>query len=151
MGCDFGGSSNDYLNAIQQTTDGGYILGGYSSSPISGNKTQNILGGTDYWMVKTNAEGVKQWDANFGASDFEFLSGLQQTTDGGYILGGYSYSGISGDKTQANKGPNDYWIVKTSAGGIACNTPTNLRTVGISSNKATLKWSAESEAIKYEV
>jgi len=69
----FGGSSNDYLNPIEQTADGGYILGGYSSSPISGDKTQDTKGGTDYWMVKTDSKGVKQGDADFGGSEFDFL------------------------------------------------------------------------------
>src|SRR5258706_16472525 len=83
---DFGGNSNDYLNSIQQTTDGGYALAGYSSSAISGDKTQASLGGTDYWMLKTNDAGVKQWDVQFGGSDFDFLGTMQQTSDGGYLL-----------------------------------------------------------------
>ncbi len=53
----------------------------------------------------------KQWDARFGGSDNDYFTSLQQTADGGYILGGYSYSGISGDKTQASQGYYDYWIV----------------------------------------
>lgn len=146
---DLGGSSNDYLNAIEQTTDGGYILGGYSSSPVGGDKTENTVGGTDYWIVKTNEKGKKQWDANFGGSEFDFLYALQQTTDGGYMLAGYSASNASGDKTQDNKGPNDYWIVKTSADGEACNQPTNLTTTNIGAKEATLNWDEVAEAGKY--
>jgi hypothetical protein len=114
----FGGSDEDYLYSLQQTADGGYILGGYSSSGISGDKTQASQGGLDYWIVKTNSGGVKQWDARFGGSSDDALLSLQQTADGGYILGGYSYSGISGDKTQASQGLYDYWIVKTDGGGV---------------------------------
>jgi hypothetical protein len=135
----FGGSSNDYLNPIEQTADGGYILGGYSSSPVSGDKTQNTQGGVDYWLVKTDSKGVKQWDADFGGSDFDFMYALQQTKDGGFVLGGYSSSGISGDKTQDTKGLNDYWVVKTSADGISCNIPTGLKITNITSESATLK------------
>src|SRR5204863_448998 len=113
-----GGSSDEYLRALQQTADGGYILGGYSSSGISGDKTQASQGGLDYWIVKTDANGVKQWDARFGGSSDDFLYSLQQTADGEYILGGDSYSGISGDKTQTSQGDNDYWIVRTDANGI---------------------------------
>ncbi|MEO5673181.1 MAG: T9SS type A sorting domain-containing protein, partial [Chitinophagales bacterium] len=69
----------------------------------------------DYWIVKTDAGGVKQWDARFGGSDNDALFSLQQTANGEYILGGSSYSGISGDKTQASQGYFDYWIVKTDA------------------------------------
>lgn len=148
---DFGGSSNDYLNPIEQTADGGYILGGYSSSPISGDKTQATQGGTDYWMVKTDANGKKQWDADFGGNDFDFLYDLKQTKDGGYVLGGYSASNTSGDKTQDSKGLNDYWIVKTNADGSLCNIPVNLKTTNITADAATLRWDNVSGAISYYV
>jgi hypothetical protein len=148
---DFGGNTNDYLNAIQQTADGGFILGGYSSSLISGDKTQDTKGGTDYWVVKTDANGVKQWDADFGGSDFDFLYAVQQTADGGYLLGGYTSSGISGDKTQDSKGVNDYWIIKLNAAGAACASPTNLSSANISSETVTLKWDNVSGAIFYIV
>jgi hypothetical protein len=114
----FGGSDNDYFHSLQQTADGGYILGGFSYSGISGDKTQASQGDADYWIVKTDAGGVKQWDARFGGSNYDFFSSLKQTVDGGYILGGYSGSGNSGDKTQASQGGTDYWIVKTDTGGV---------------------------------
>jgi hypothetical protein len=114
----YGGSGTDYLYSLQQTADGGYILGGGSSSGISGDKTQASQGNYDYWIVKTDANGVKQWDAGFGGIDGDILFSLQQTADGGYILGGRSSSGISGDKTQASQGYDDYWIVKTDANGV---------------------------------
>lgn len=47
-----GGSATDYLRSLQQTTDGGYILGGNSDSDISGDKTEASLGGFDYWIIK---------------------------------------------------------------------------------------------------
>ena len=114
---DFGGSEIEQLSAAQQTKDGGYIFGGYSESDISGDVTQANRGSSDYWVVKTDANGIKQWDARFGGTSVDRLTALQQTTDGGYILGGISFSGIGGDKTQPNKGVNDYWIVKINAKG----------------------------------
>ena len=113
----FGGSNNDDLSSLQQTSDGGYILGGYSASGISGDKTEASRGNNDYWIVKTDANGNKQWDKTFGGSSDDQLYSFQQTTDGGYISGGRSTSGISGDKTEASKGSYDYWIVKTDANG----------------------------------
>ncbi len=72
--------------------------------------------------MKTDGNGVKEWDARFGGTDYDLLTSLQQTTDGGYILGGWSSSGIGGDKTQNNWGEEyegsyalDYWIVKLGA------------------------------------
>ena len=48
-----------------------------------------------------------QWDADFGGNDLEQFAAVQQTKDGGYIVGGYSSSGISGDKTQDSRGSDD--------------------------------------------
>jgi hypothetical protein len=114
----FGGTNTEYLYSLQQTADGGYILGGWSLSGIGGDKTQASWGGTDYWIVKIDALGNKQWDKNFGGTNQDRLQSVQQTADGGYILGGYSFSGIGGDKTEALEGQADYWIVKTNSLGI---------------------------------
>ena len=113
----FGGKNYDELHTLQQTSDGGYILGGSTISGISGDQTQEKRGGKDYWIVKTDANGVKQWDARFGGKQFEELFSLQQTNDGGYILGGYSLSDTTGDKTEHSRGRYDYWVVKTDANG----------------------------------
>jgi hypothetical protein len=113
----YGGSSDDNLKTMQQTREGGYILGGYSESGISGEKTQPSQGEGDYWLVKVDANGTKQWDQSYGGSRFDALTKLQQTSDGGYIMGGASASGISGDKTQPSRGDTDFWLVKTDAGG----------------------------------
>jgi len=113
----FGGDSTDDLYSLQQTKDGGYILGGYSVSPVSGDKTQPCFGSYDYWIVKIDSLGNKQWDKTFGGDTLDQLYSLQQTKDGGYILGGSSLSGIGGDKTQASFGSFDYWIVKTDSLG----------------------------------
>ncbi|MGN6299383.1 MAG: hypothetical protein ACTHM7_21495 [Ginsengibacter sp.] len=114
----FGRSDDDLLYSIQQTTDGGYILGGDSFSTISGDKSENSKGGIDYWIVKIDANGVKQWDRTFGGSDDDIFSSIKRTADGGYILGGYSYSKSGGDKSENSKGNDDYWIVKIDANGI---------------------------------
>ena len=113
----FGGSGVDVLDALEQTTDGGYILGGYSNSGISGDKSQVSQGDNDYWVVKLDASGQKQWDKTLGGSGPEILYDLLQTTDGGYLLGGYSNSGIGGDKSQGSKGSWDFWVVKLDGSG----------------------------------
>ncbi|MBC8172498.1 MAG: T9SS type A sorting domain-containing protein, partial [Chitinophagales bacterium] len=106
-----GGSGNDYLYSVQQTSDGGYILGGHSGSGISGDKSEDKLG-FDYWVVKLNGSGVIQWQNTIGGVSTDNLYDVQQTTDGGYILGGSSKSGMFGDKTEPGLGDYDYWIVK---------------------------------------
>src|SRR5438105_1861008 len=97
----FGTSGTDHFTSLQQTNDGGYIFGGWSESGISGDKTQANQGDYDYWIVKTDVNGVKQWDKTFGGSLADAFYAIKQTTDGGYIFGGYSLSGLTGDKTQA--------------------------------------------------
>ncbi|MEP7170800.1 MAG: T9SS type A sorting domain-containing protein, partial [Bacteroidota bacterium] len=114
---DFGGLVNDNLHAMQQTADGGFLLAGYSVSGIGGNKTQPSIGATDYWIVKTDSLGNFQWDKDFGGPDEDYLLAMEQTTDAGYILGGFSFSGIGGDKTQPSWGASDYWILKTDSLG----------------------------------
>ncbi|WP_022826234.1 T9SS type A sorting domain-containing protein [Hymenobacter norwichensis] len=113
----FGGSGYDDLRFLQQTSDGGYILGGESESDLSGDKTEMSRGSSDYWVVKIDANGNKQWDKTFGGTSEDHLQSLQQTSDGGYILGGWSTSPLSGDRTEASRGGSDYWIVKLDATG----------------------------------
>src|SRR5690349_2167091 len=62
----FGGTKVDQLMTLQQTTDGGCIFGGFSNSSISGDKSQDTIGGKDFWIIKTNGSGIKQWDKTFG-------------------------------------------------------------------------------------
>jgi hypothetical protein len=114
---DFGGTGIDDLYALKQTIDGGYILGGASLSPSGGDKTQPSQGASDYWIVKIDSLGNKLWDKDFGGSDVDELYSIQETSDGGYILGGYSYSGMGGDKSQPSQGDMDYWIIKIDSLG----------------------------------
>ena len=95
-----GGNLNEELNSISQTIDGGYICGGWSESTISGDKTENSQGNSDYWVMKLDANGNIQWQNTIGGYFDEHLYSIQQTTDGGYICGGNSASNISGDKTE---------------------------------------------------
>ena len=116
-----GGSDSDYPYSICKTSDGGYIIGGNSNSNISPDKSENCIGTMDYWIVKINEAGSIEWDKTIGGDGLEYLSKVYQTADGGYIIGGSSYSNISGDKTEPNFSDNpsteDYWIVKTDSNG----------------------------------
>jgi hypothetical protein len=110
---------DDYATSIQQTTDGGYIVGGHSNSNISVDKTENSKGGLDFWFLKLNAQGVIQWQKTLGGSGDDYVTTIRQTSDGGYIIGGTSNSNISGDKIENSKGSFDYWILKVdTSGGI---------------------------------
>ena len=118
-----GGQHNEELTSVQQTADGGYVLGGFSDSDATGDKTEPNRGpstpfrSADYWVVKTDASGTKQWDRTLGGDGDDRMQALQQTTDGGFLVGGFSFSGISGNKTQPTQGQADYWIVKLNPAG----------------------------------
>ncbi|GAB3643723.1 hypothetical protein GCM10027423_43600 [Spirosoma arcticum] len=115
----FGGSSNDYFpSGIVATSDGGFLVGGTSDSPASGDKTADSKGGNDYWLIKINVNGVKQWDKTFGGSGNDNLSSIVATADGGFLVGGYSQSPASGDKTEDGKGAGDYWLIKINVNGV---------------------------------
>ena len=115
----FGGTADDGLSSVEPTTDGGYLLGGWSHSGASGDKTRPNAGKTAYWVVKVDSSGAKQWDRSFGTAslDDEVLTRAVQTPDGGYLIAGGAYAGASGDKTDPGRGYLDFWVVKLDAQG----------------------------------
>jgi len=97
----FGGSAMDYAHYVQQTADGGYIVAGTTASYGAG--------GEDFYLVKTDASGNKEWEKTLGGSSDDCGYSAQQTTDGGYIVAGCTISyGVGG---------GDVYLVKTDASG----------------------------------
>lgn len=113
-----GGIFYDELRSIEQTNDGGYILGGYSNSPSGGNKTDNCLGVGDYWIVKLDPKGSIDWQKTLGGDKDDQLNVIHQTYDGGYVLGGNSNSGSNNSKTVSNRRGTDFWVVKLDVDGV---------------------------------
>jgi len=117
-----GGSGTDQAYSIQQTSDGGYIVAGVSSSSANNDVTQTNHGGDDYWIVKLDGSGNILWNKLLGGIGQETATSIQQTIDGGYIVAGYSTSTVSGDVTGTTHGSYDYWIVKLDGlGNIVWN------------------------------
>ena len=87
----FGGSGLDTLPHIQQTSDGGYIIAGFSDSD-DGDISDGNNGGYDYWIVKLDGLGNKVWDKTYGGSSVDYPESIQQTSDGGYIVAGRTWS-----------------------------------------------------------
>ncbi len=117
----YGGSDDEKGAKITKTSDGGYLLSGYSSSSdgdVSGNE-----GFHDYWLLKVNSEGAVQWDRNYGFSGSDQAFDAFQTKDGGYFLTGFldvtASGGLGNDdgKSRTLHGVGEYWAIKLDSGG----------------------------------
>jgi hypothetical protein len=80
----YGGNSGDYGNSVQQTTDGGFIIAGYTYSYGAGY--------SDVYLIKTDGLGNQQWYRTFGRQWDDYGYSVQQTTDGGFIIAGRTSS-----------------------------------------------------------
>ncbi len=97
----FGGSYFDIGYSVQQTMDGGYIIAGRTSSFGAGD--------SDVYLIKTDPNGDSIWEKTFGGSDYEFGQSVHQTSDGGYI--------IAGSTRSFGVGESDVYLVKTDSDG----------------------------------
>jgi hypothetical protein len=87
----YGGSSTDGAYSVQQTADGGYIVAGYTDSFGAGSY--------DYWVLKLSSTGSVMWQKTYGGEYDDYAYSVEQTSDGGYIVAGYTASfGAGGDR-----------------------------------------------------
>ena len=92
------------LSTSSGTPDGGIVMAGTSSTGY-------------YYVIKLNADGTTAWSYSYGTGS-ESLYSITNTADDGFLLAGTSTSGITGDKTEINRGSSDFWIIKISSSGI---------------------------------
>ncbi len=97
----YGGTAYDETNAIQQTSDGGYIVAGGTESFGAGNG--------DFWVLKLDASGNISWQRTYGGIGYDNSFGARQTSDGGYI--------VAGDTESFGAGASDMWVLKLDASG----------------------------------
>ncbi len=89
----YGGSEDEWLHSLIQTTDGGYAGAGFTSSKGSGI--------ADFWIIKLDSQGNMVWDRTYGGSGLARANSLIQTTDGGYAVAG----------------EDDAWLIKLDSQG----------------------------------
>ncbi|WP_423818381.1 hypothetical protein V5739_12165 [Salinimicrobium sp. TIG7-5_MAKvit] len=113
----YGGGGYDSSPHIAKTNNGNFVIGATSASGISATKSELSRGLGDYWVFEIDPMGEIIWQRTIGGNNGDFFSHLQPARDGGYLLGGDSFSPISGEKTVANNGGIDLWVIKIDAGG----------------------------------
>jgi hypothetical protein len=96
----FGGNGNEWGWSVQQTSDGGFIIAG---EIFSFGAWDNV----DVYLIKTDPNGNKEWEKTLGGSDYDYGYSVQQTSDGGYIIAGWTSSFGAGDY--------DVYLIKLSA------------------------------------
>jgi hypothetical protein len=102
----YGGIGDDYGYGVQQTTDGGYILGGWTNS--------FGVDSADLFIIRTDSTGSILWSKIYGGINFEWGSEIQKTADGGFV--------VAGTTRGFGAGSEDFYLVKTdSLGNSGCN------------------------------
>ena len=110
----YGGNNEDTAYSVQQTADGGFILGG-STHSVTGDVSMNN-GAEDAWVVKLGSAGEIQWEKCLGGPLDDMACCVQQTTDGGYIAAGRIASNTEDELSDAY-GLGNVLVAKLDASG----------------------------------
>lgn len=123
-----GGLAEEQLGCIVQTSDGGFIIGASSASDKylakKSESNKNTIfkdadsrGNLDYWVIKLDKSGTLEWQKTMGGNYLDQLRSIAQTSDGNYLVGGVSNSGLGFEKNQKSEGENDFWFMKLDPKG----------------------------------
>jgi len=107
----YGGTNWDGGRSVQQTSDGGYIIAGYTYSFGPGTPDYSNV-----YLIKTNASGDTLWTKTYGGIYTDSGCSVQQTSDKGYIIAGFTNSFGAGNY--------DVYLIKTNASGVTLWTRT---------------------------
>lgn len=112
----YGGTGSEQFKDVHQTTDGGYIALGRAS--LSNGDVTGHHGGSDIWVVRTDALGALVWQRCLGGS-FNEEGYRVREIDSGFVVVGYTES-EDGDVTGHHGDPttSDAWVVKLSTAGV---------------------------------
>jgi hypothetical protein len=104
----YGGDGDDHAYSVQVTADGGYVVAGFSEAIAEK--------WSDAWVIKTDSEGRVEWNRTYGGFRWDKAHHIRQTTDGGYIITGYTFSRGSDNA--------DIWLIKADVNGYPVWTNT---------------------------
>jgi hypothetical protein len=111
----YGGSNEDDIVSFQATSDGGIIAAGYTKS-IDGDIIDKTEDDSDFWVLRTDQQGGLMWSRTYGGSSDDRARSISPTSDGGYVVSGYTRSD-DGDVQSGNEGFNDFWVIKINGSG----------------------------------
>lgn len=106
-----------------QTADGGYLIAGIVGGAANGIRTAPICAGTDYWVIKIDAQGQRQWDKSYGGDSHpeggpgDTCFAFTLSPDDGFVLTGWSFSTKSCTRTVPLLDWSDMWTVRCDATG----------------------------------
>jgi len=98
----YGGAGNEIAYSIRQGSDGGYI--------VAGNADSFAPKSSEIWILKLKANGEPSWEKTYGGNKDDYAASVEETSDGGYIVAGKSYSFIPGYGYE-------FWILKLDQDG----------------------------------
>lgn len=107
---------DDDITDVKQTADGGFILVGNTQGTLGFDPSCTVCSSQEYWLVKLDSQGNIEWEKIYGSSASEAASSVDVTSDGGYIMVGYT-QGANGNVSASPQGTSDMWIVKVDAQG----------------------------------
>jgi hypothetical protein len=100
----YGGTNDDIAFAVERTPSGDFILAGIATIP-------------DFWLLRGDPAGTSVAEIRQDGGGNDIGTCCKALTDGGFYLGGYSYSGAGGSKTSTNFGRADFWVLRLNASG----------------------------------
>lgn len=100
----YGGSNLDYGHAVEQTADGGFVVVGVTLSSGAGSY--------DVYAIKTDENGILQWERTYGGVEEEFGYDVKETPEGGLVIVGFTDTFSTGTAEYA------VYLIKTNASGI---------------------------------
>ncbi|MFI5220095.1 MAG: T9SS type A sorting domain-containing protein [Bacteroidia bacterium] len=113
----FGGSSNDRPAHIINTIDNGFILCGNTSSPQDGDVSEPPRGSADWWVIKMDSLGNKQWDRRYGGNQWDRSYFIKEVAGEGYWICGGTSSDSSFEVSEPTYGFGDFWMLKIDSVG----------------------------------
>jgi len=111
-----GGSQQDYPNSVCKSKNG-FLICGFTTSPISGDVSEVSRGNQDVWVIEIDSVGNKLWDKRYGGSGYDYGTKILPSPDGGYWISAVSQSPQGFELSEPSYGGADYWMLKIDSIG----------------------------------